>query len=166
MLALTAMLPMRPFYKSIARRVMHQRIEKHLRRASRPEQELLIAEEEIPAQAWEKRDEFRLGVNMYDVVGVRYTAGKKYYRCLIDKLERQAERAAEALVQDMAAPSPHTPKGKLGKAFSDWLQGLFYESPFEHRPHVPERVACSYAAAPVPRAVQPFLSRLIEPPEA
>jgi hypothetical protein len=166
MVALAAMLPVRPLYKELARTMMKGRIDKHMRQKSAQHVEVLVASEDIPAKAWEGKEEFRIGGRMYDVIGVSYRDSKKYYRCLHDEVEVNAERAADELVIDLGSTNPHTPQGKLAKALADWLSGLYFE-PIEM--YQQQTIAAGkpvYGIAPMSQIAEPFVGSMMRPPEA
>jgi hypothetical protein len=166
MVALAAMLPVRPVYKELARAMMKGRIDKHLRRETSEHIEVLVASEDIPAKAWERKDEFRMGGLMYDVVGTSYKEGKKYYRCLHDEVEAKAERAADELVSDMGSMNPHTPQGKLAKSLADWLSGLYFEPTTIYQQRTVAVVKPAYGVAPMTRVREPFVGCMLQPPDA
>lgn len=123
---IATMLPLRPGLKGLSRQFMHQRIEDLRQEGSVAN--ILISDCDIPANAWEGADEFRLNGALYDVVSVSVVNGASYYHCLSDDAEVAAEQTADNLVCNIAVPDPASRHTKLANALMDWLSQLFYES--------------------------------------
>ncbi len=122
--ALATFVPLRPGLKELAREMMRERITEE---GIADEATELIAAADIPQDAWEGDDEFRLNGHLFDVASVVYINGQKAFHCFSDDAELNAEVAADELVASLASPAPATPRGRLAKELADWLQHLFYE---------------------------------------
>lgn len=123
----TIILPVRPAMRRVSREIMQRRI--GTRGGIDESSIVLIDEQTIAPDSWEKPGhEFRSGGELYDVVGRCEVAGRRFLRCIADRLESKVEHAADNL-SGAASPLHHSPNGKLIKSIADWLAGLFLQQP-------------------------------------
>jgi len=114
------MLPMRYGLKQVAKVIMHQRMQQ-----GREEVHVLIAATELTTAEWEDESEFRLNGHMYDVDGIEYHNGQKYYRCVADERETRIEHKADELIHSLSGRDRNQQKSGIARFLSDWLQGLY-----------------------------------------
>lgn len=154
------MLPIRPGFRELARRVMEDRIEQR-----EGAETIAIAASSVKSDIWEDEREFRLDGRLYDVVSVSYTDGKKYYQCYSDELEVSAEKEADNLVSEIIAAKPASPQGKVARALADWLNDLYHTQTPLLRLHSGPLAETAYQAFLLAAPTKPGLQRFAPPPE-
>jgi hypothetical protein len=158
---LATMLPIRPGFRHVARRLMERRIEH-----GSDAKTITVAAITIHSDAWEDEHEFRLDGKLYDVVSEAYVNGKKYYQCYVDELEVSAEKQADDLVKEIVAPQPTSPQGKMARALADWLSALYHTPAHSLQLHPRYLAKTDYPAALIALIPKPALQRFAPPPEA
>jgi hypothetical protein len=155
------MLPVRYGLKQLAKVIMHQRMHQ-----GREEVQVLIAATDLRTAQWEDEREFRLHGQMYDVAGIEYHEGQKYYRCVADERETRIETKADQLIRSMAGGDRSARQSGIVRFLSDWLQGLYFNTlpQFIHTCclQAPER---GFLTATETAPEDPQLHRLLIPPE-
>jgi hypothetical protein len=157
------MLPLRYGLKQAAKAVMQERIGR-----GEAEAEILIAASALADAEWEDAHEFRLDGQMYDVAGIEYHSGRKYFRCVADALETRMEHTADDVAFHLSGFGRNTAREQIAKALADWLQGLYSHPPPNLRSlcFVPGIAAGQYFIASGEATEDPFLRNIIIPPEA
>ena len=155
------MLPLRYGLKQAAKVAMHQRLESG--EEIRP---VLIAASGMADAEWEDEKEFRLQGQMYDVVGIEYRDGLKYYRCVADALETRMEHTADDIAFHLSGYGRNKTEHQIAKVLSDWLQGLYFHTT-QHLPGVyfAPGAGKQFFIASAEGIEDPFLRRIIIPPE-
>jgi hypothetical protein len=158
---LATMLPIRPGFRQLARRVMEHRVEQKAHTGT-----VAIDASTIKPDAWEDDHEFRKDGKLYDVVSASNVEGKKYYQCYADELEVSAEKEADNLVRELVAPKPASPQGKVARALADWLSQLYHAPAPTLQLHYHSLAKAEYLPAFVAGLPKPHLQRFAPPPEA
>jgi hypothetical protein len=160
---LSCMLPLRYGLKQAAKVIMHHRIQQASEKA---EATILIAATDLTSAEWEDDREFRLGGQMYDVAGIEYHNGLKYYRCVADDLEMRMERRADGITGSVCGLEQDKEQGRTARALLDWLQDLYFQ-------RAPQQDICllpgtgyTFFSAAEHAAEDPFPDSRIIPPEA
>jgi hypothetical protein len=117
---LSCMFPLRYSLKQAAKAVMHHRMQQ-----GRESAYVLMSAADLKGAEWEHDREFRLKGQMYDVEGIEYHDGLKYYRCIADGLETRLERKADDIANSMTGHAQPDSRQRVAKALSDWLQCLY-----------------------------------------
>jgi hypothetical protein len=117
------MLPLRYGLKQAAKVIMHHRMQQV---SEKEGSTILIASIDLKSAEWEDEHEFRLEGQMYDVAGIEYHNGLKYYRCVTDELETQIERRTDGFSGSISRISRIKNRAGLPKHFWTGCRASIY----------------------------------------